>query len=156
MTATAFQDQIPGNHCFGCGPGNAGGLQIKSYWQPDGSAICHFRPSPQHCAGPAQTLNGGIIATLIDCHGICTAIADAYRRDGRAIGQGNEIWYATGKLEVSYRAPAPIDAELELLARVDEVSDRKTILSCTLSANGARCAEARVVAVRVPDDWRQR
>ncbi|NVK40021.1 MAG: PaaI family thioesterase [Oceanospirillaceae bacterium] len=154
MNETAFQDQIPGNHCFGCGPANAGGLRIKSYWHSDDSAICRFQPSPHHCAGPERTLNGGIIATLIDCHCVCTAIADAYRRDGRTIGEGKAIWYATGKLEISYRAPAPIDAELELKARIDEISERKTILSCSLGANGRSFADARVVAVRVADDWR--
>lgn len=154
MTSSAFQDLIPGNHCFGCGPANAGGLRIKSYWQPDGTAICRFRPSAHHCAGPEQTLNGGIIATLIDCHCVCTAIADAYRRVGRAIGEGEQIWYATGRLDVSYRAPAPVDAELEVQARIEEITDRKTVLSCTLGAGGSCFAEARVVAVRVPDDWR--
>jgi len=154
MSNSAFQDQIPDNHCFGCGPSNTGGLGIKSYWQPDGTAICRFRPSAHHCAGPERTLNGGIIATLIDCHCVCTAIADAYRRAGRTIGQGDRIWYATARLDVSYLAPAPIDAELEIEARIDEISDRKTVLHCTLGVAGRRCAEARVVAVRVPDDWR--
>ncbi len=29
---TALQDLISHNHCYGCGPDNPDGLQIKSYW----------------------------------------------------------------------------------------------------------------------------
>ena len=35
MNELAFQDLIPDNHCYGCGPHNAHGLRIKSYWDVD-------------------------------------------------------------------------------------------------------------------------
>lgn len=149
----AIQDQVPNNHCFGCGPGNADGLQIKSFWTGDDTTHCEFMPGPHHCAGPTHYLNGGIIATVIDCHTICTAIADGYRQAGRAIGSGDKIWYATGKLEVQYRAPAAIDKPVLLEATITERTDKKTLLHCTLSSGDRICAEADVVAVRVPDNW---
>ena len=31
----AFQDTVPDNHCYGCGPENPKGMQIKSYWDGD-------------------------------------------------------------------------------------------------------------------------
>src|SRR5690606_24999567 len=101
----AFQDRISGNHCYGCGPDNAGGLRIKSYWSGDNESVCHFTPLPHHSAGPAHYVNGGIIATLIDCHCVCTAIAKGYRLAGREVGQGEAIWFATGRLEVDYKYP---------------------------------------------------
>ena len=54
MDRPAFQDQIGGNHCWGCGPLNAHGLQIKSYWSEDddGEAVCIWRPQSYHAAGP--------------------------------------------------------------------------------------------------------
>jgi len=149
----ALQDQIPGNHCFGCGPHNDRGLRIKSYWSDGDSSRCEFLPQPHHSAGPVQYLNGGIIATVIDCHTICTAIADGYRQAGRAVGSGDKIWYATGKLEVNYRAPAAIDKPAMLEAIIIERSERKTLLHCTLNSDGRVCATAEVVAVRVPDNW---
>lgn len=149
----ALQDQIPGNHCFGCGPLNEQGLQIKSYWTADGETSCEFTPQPHHCAGPTHYLNGGIIATLIDCHTICTAIADGYLQAEREVGTGDPIWYATGKLDVQYRAPAPIDKPVKLHAKVIERSEKKTVLHCTLSSGDRICASAEVVAVRVPDGW---
>ena len=35
----AFQDMLPGNTCFGCGPANERGLRIKSYWDNDDSDV---------------------------------------------------------------------------------------------------------------------
>jgi hypothetical protein len=66
VTGHAFQDQIPANFCYGCGPGNPVGLHIRSIWAGD-EALCVFQPAPYHAAGPRHILNGGIIATLIDC-----------------------------------------------------------------------------------------
>lgn len=149
----AIQDQIPDNHCFGCGPDNDRGLRIKSFWTGDDSSRCEFTPAPHHCAGPTRYLNGGIIATVIDCHTICTAIADGYRQAGRAVGSGDKIWYATGKLDVQYRAPAAIDKVAVVEAKIVERGERKTRLECTLSSDGRICATADVVAVRVPDAW---
>ncbi|WP_237056848.1 PaaI family thioesterase [Microbulbifer sediminum] len=150
---TAIQDQIPHNHCFGCGPENDAGLQIKSFWTTADSSRCEFMPGAHHCAGPTHYLNGGIIATVIDCHTICTAIADGYRQAGREVGTGDKIWYATGKLDIQYRAPAAIDKPAVLEAEIVERTERKTLLTCTLSSDGRVCATAEVVAVRVPDNW---
>ena len=91
VTGHAFQDQIPDNFCYGCGPGNPVGLRIRSIWAGN-EALCVFQPGPYDSAGPRYILNGGIIATLIDCHAVCTAIAHAYRVESRAIGSVPEIW----------------------------------------------------------------
>ena len=106
-------------------------------------------------AGPPQYLNGGIIATLIDCHSICTAIAHLYKTEGRTIGSEPNIWCATGKLEVRYLCPTPIDRPVNLRARIVDTSPRKVVLQCTLSSGGQPTAEAEVVAVRVSDAWCQ-
>ena len=104
-------------------------------------------------AGPRHVLNGGIIATILDCHGVCTSVADAYRREGRAIGRGDTIWFATGSLDVRYLAPVPVDASVELRARVVEHGERKTVVDSTLVAADDVCARAAVTAVRVPPTW---
>ncbi len=149
----AFQDLIPRNHCWGCGPDNQHGLRIKSYWCGD-EAVCDWEPRTWHMAGPTHVLNGGIIATLIDCHSICTAIADAYRREGRPMDSEPLIWYVTARLDLTYRHPTPIDGHVTLRARVTETSPRKSLVTCTLVAEGEERARADVVAVRVSDAWR--
>ncbi len=148
----AIQDRIPHNHCFGCGPLNADGLGIKSYADGDGT-VCAFQPSPHHMAGPTHVVNGGIIATVIDCHCVCTAIADAYRAAGREIGTAPLIWCVTASLKVDYLAPTPISAPVELRARVREASGRKRIVECVLRSGGQDRARAEVVAVEVAPGW---
>lgn len=152
MSDVAIQDQLKGNLCFGCGADNPDGLQIKSYWDGE-SALCTYTPAPFHCAGPRNVLNGGIIATLIDCHCICTALADAYRREGRDIGSDPILWYATGNLTVDYLRPAPIAGPVTLRARAASVTDRKSHVECVMSYDGKETARGSVVAVRVPFNW---
>lgn len=154
MTDSAFQNLIPHNHCWGCGALNEDGLQLKSHWEGD-EAVATWQSRPPFFAGPTHVLNGGIIGTLIDCHSICTAIADIYRREGREIGSPPDIWCATAELDVTYLRPTPIDARVTLRATVKECSGRRTTVACSLSANGRECARAEVVAVRVPESWRR-
>ncbi|MCG6871586.1 MAG: PaaI family thioesterase [Gammaproteobacteria bacterium] len=154
--AAAFQDHIPDNFCFGCGAENPDGLRIKSYWDPDGdgdTAICRYQPQAWQAAGPSTVLNGGIIATLIDCHSVCTAIADGYRQAGREIGDPPHLWYATGSLSLRYLRPARLAREVVLRAHIRERHARKTVLACCLDSDGRPCVEAELVAVRVADDW---
>jgi acyl-coenzyme A thioesterase PaaI-like protein len=150
----AFQDQIPENFCYGCGPGNPVGLRIRSIWAGN-EALCVFQPAAYHAAGPRHILNGGIIATLIDCHAVCTAIAHAYRAERRAIGSAPAIWYATASLAVHYLRPTPLDRLVTVRARVVETRLRRTTLACALSADDVECVRAEVVAVRVPATWRE-
>ncbi len=152
MAERAFQDDLHGNYCWGCGVANPHGLQIKSYWEGE-VAVCSWMPAPQYAAGPRRILNGGIIATLIDCHSICTAVAAAYRKEGRTIGSAPLIWYVTGSLKVVYQQPARLDRTMHLQARVIDETERKTVVSTTLYADETECATGEVIAVRVPPAW---
>jgi acyl-coenzyme A thioesterase PaaI-like protein len=152
--AAALQDLVPGNHCWGCGPGNPEGLRIKSYWDGD-ETVCRWQPGPPFFAGPRHVLNGGVIASLIDCHSVITAIADLYRTEGRAIGSPPDVWCATASLEVSYLRPVPIAEPVTLRARVEDRDGRRSTVACSLYSGSEECARGRVVAVRVPESWRQ-
>jgi acyl-coenzyme A thioesterase PaaI-like protein len=155
MKNQAFQDQMNGHHCWGCGTLNEHGLKIKSYWSGD-EAVCTWSPSSYHAAGPKQALNGGIIATVIDCHCVGTAIAAAYRAEEREIGSSPSYWYVTGSLNVKYLRPTSISEEVVLRAKVKEMTEKKTILTCSLTSGGKECASAEVVAVRVPPTWSEK
>jgi acyl-coenzyme A thioesterase PaaI-like protein len=104
-------------------------------------------------AGPTHVLYGGIIASLIDCHCVCTAIADAYRTAGRPLGSTPNLWAVTASLRVDYLAPTPLGQPLELRARVVEARGRKRVVACTLRSGGRDRARAEVVAVEVPAAW---
>ena len=149
----AIQDQVPHNHCWGCGTLNPRGLQVKSFVEGD-ETVCRFQPWPEHMAGPTHVVNGGIIAAVIDCHTICTAIADAYRVAGLPLGSEPLRWAVTASLKIDYLAPTPIGEPMELRARVREVKGRKRVVDCTLRSGGRECARAEVIAVEVPAEWR--
>ncbi len=150
-----IQDGLFGNCCFGCGAWNEHGLNIKSSWDGDVS-VCRFIPQPHHAAMPHDIVNGGIIAAVIDCHSVCTAIADAYRRAGRFAGDGERplLWYATASLKVQYLKPTPIAVPFTVRARVIEVDRRRTTLSAELvSDDGTLTCTGEVVAAQVSDRW---
>jgi len=153
----AFQDLIKGNHCFGCGPQNSSGLRIKSYWLDNnpqtGRSVCDFTPEPYHNAGMPHFLNGGIIASVMDCHAICTAMADGYMQANQAIGEGDVIWYVTGKISVHYLKPVPIDQVSRFNMNIDKREGKKTWLSGELVINDTSHATADVLAIRVPESW---
>jgi acyl-coenzyme A thioesterase PaaI-like protein len=146
----AFQDLGSVRHCHGCGADNPRGLRLKSYWDGD-EAVASWRPEPHHCGGTGENLNGGIIASLIDCHSLNLAIARAYRAEGRAIGSAPRIGYVTANLNVSYAKPTPIDSSIELRAKITKLENRKAWVNCTLSAGGEVRATGEVLGVRV--DW---
>ena len=151
---TAIQDQLRDNHCYGCGADNQKGLRIKSHWQGD-ECVCRYMPRPEQCAGPLHYVYGGIIASLIDCHSCNTAMSNYYRLEGRAVGSDPEIWCVTGRLTVNYRAPTPIDAEIEVRARIVEAGERKTIVHSRVYSGDQLTADGEVVVVRVPPSWRE-
>ena len=60
-------EYAPNSICFGCGPANADGLRIESY-RIDNGLVMEYLPNDSHQAFPGM-INGGIIGTLLDCHG---------------------------------------------------------------------------------------
>jgi len=126
---------------------------LASYWVDDRNTICRFTPKPEHCAGPKQYLNGGIISTLIDCHGICTAIAKGYELAGRSIGEGEKIWFVTGSLQVDFVKPTPIDIELTIKAQISEIQGKKMIVQCEVFSGDELTCRAKVLAIQVSDEW---
>ncbi|HXX62599.1 MAG TPA: PaaI family thioesterase [Bacteroidota bacterium] len=147
----AFQDYYPDqlSHCYGCGRLNGHGHQIKSYWEGEES-VALFMPQPFHIAIPGYVY-GGLIASLIDCHGTGTAAAAMYRQEGRAMDTEPPFRFVTASLKVDYLRPTPLGEVLEIRGSVKEISGRKVIVSATLSASGTLCARGEIVAVQMPD-----
>jgi hypothetical protein len=51
MGPSLQEELIPDGSCFGCGPANKDGLQLKSYRQDDGTVVATITPEPKHEAG---------------------------------------------------------------------------------------------------------
>ncbi len=152
MPQKSFQDEYPDvlAHCYGCGRLNEHGYQIKSYWDGDES-VCHFLPKPYHIAIPGYVY-GGLLASLIDCHGTGTA-AGAAARSAREKGAHVEVnpRFLTASLHVDYLKPTPLGIELEVRGKVKELKGRKVVIEEWIVADGAVTVRGEVVAVQVPE-----
>lgn len=147
----AVQDFYPDDlgRCYGCGRLNEHGHQIKTVWDGD-ETVTLFTPKPYHTAIPGYVY-GGLIASLIDCHGTGTAAAAMYRADGREMDSLPPYRFLTASLKVDYLRPTPIGVTLEIRGVVKEIKGRKVIVSSTLSALGEVCARGEVIAVQMPE-----
>ena len=151
MENKAFQDYYPEHlaYCFGCGRLNEYGHQIKSYWDGEES-ICHFLPDSKYIAIPGYVY-GGMLASLIDCHGTGTAAAAAYRAENRAMDSEPPFRFLTASLHVDYLKPTPLGVTLEIRGKVKVNKVRKVIIEEWITANGVVTVRGEVVAVQVPD-----
>ena len=155
MSDKSFQDYYPDHmaHCYGCGRLNEDGYQIKSYWDGDES-VCHFQPKLHHIAIPGYVY-GGLLASLIDCHGTGTAAAVGYRAEGREMDTEPPLRYLTASLHVDYLKPTPLGPMLEIRGRVKEVKGRKVVIEEWIMVNGEITVRGELVAVQVPDQMVQ-
>ncbi len=146
----AFQEfYSPSNsHCFGCGYSNAHGLHVKSYWQDEGKgiAVAHYTPSAEYTGGFPGNVYGGLIAAILDCHGNGTAYAAGCKFFGLPLAHQEPMRYVTASLHLEFLKPTPMGGELELLASVVEVSERKVVMDLSLRANDLVTVTARMVS----------
>lgn len=154
MNQPAFQDFYPDelSHCYGCGRLNDHGLQIKSYWNGE-ETVAVFEPEPYH-TGISGYVYGGLIASLIDCHCIGTASAAVYRSESRDMDTDPPLRFVTASLHVDYLRPTPLGPPLQVRGKVEEIKDRKVVVTATLLAEGEVCARGKVIAVRMPEDMK--
>ncbi len=151
MSKKSIQDFYPDDvaQCYGCGRANEHGLQLKSYWDGD-ETVAVLQPRPYHTAIPGFVY-GGLIASLIDCHGTGTAAAAAYREAGREMGSQPAFRFVTASLKVDYLRPTPLGPPLEVRGTIEEIKGRKVVVGATVTVEGQVCARGQVVAVQMPE-----
>lgn len=148
----SVQESWANNVCFGCGQANEEGLQLESYLSADGeSLVATFEPEQAHTAGYPTMTYGGLIASLVDCHSLWTAITFAYKRaEGPLLSEPLQM-YVTGELTTQYLEPTPVDQPIELEASVEgEVGDTVDV-TCTVRADGVVTARGEQTAVKLQD-----
>jgi acyl-coenzyme A thioesterase PaaI-like protein len=157
MTTLAFQDAYPDEfaHCYGCGRLNLSGLQLKTRWAADApeETETRFTPRPEHTAMPGFVY-GGLVASIIDCHGTGSAAGAAMRAEGREPGaadSGPAPRFVTASLKVDYLKPTPHGVELVARGKIREIKGRKVIVDAELSEQGTVVAKGEIIAVRIPD-----
>ena len=152
MNIPIIQDTYPADIavCYGCGRNNPKGWHIRSEWDGKEGTL-RFTPDTHHTAYPS-IVYGGLIAGLIDCHSVGTAVAAMYQAEGRQLGSQPPILCVTANLNVTYIKPTPLGYELFLRAQINELTDKKASVHCSLYVHSDECARGEVVAVRVPSD----
>lgn len=150
----AIQDYYPDDlaYCYGCGRLNKYGYQIKSFWDGD-ETIAYFTPKDYHTAIPGFVY-GGLIASLIDCHGTGSAALAAYRAENRSPETLPAFRFVTASLCVDYIKPTPIGVKLELRGKIVEIKGKKVVTEISVIANGIVTAKGKVVAVQMPETFK--
>lgn len=138
-------------HCYGCGPANASGLQIRSYVEGD-EVVMRYTLDPAMTGGVPDHAWGGILAAILDCHAAGAACAFKYHAEGGLIGDGGALpRFVTGTFTVVYRAPTPVGVELVARARPLAIADRKVTIAVELSANDVVCVTGEMIAIQLRD-----
>jgi acyl-coenzyme A thioesterase PaaI-like protein len=153
MTERAIQDCYPPEfaHCYGCGPSNPSGLHLKSYLTGD-RTTARYTPDSRFCGGVPNHLYGGMVASLLDCHGTASAAAFAYQSEHRQPGDGLQpIRFVTASLKVDFKRPTPLGVELVLTGRLRALEGRKAWIDLDLTADGVLCAQGEMLAIRLAD-----
>lgn len=150
----AFQDQYPDElaHCFGCGRLNPEGHHLRSFWDGE-ETVARFTPKAYHTAVPGF-VNGGVLASLADCHATGTAAAVAARAAGRRTEEDPLPRFVTASLRVDYLRPTPLGPELVVRGRPTSVSGRKVVVEVTIAVRGEVTVRASVVCVELPDSMK--
>lgn len=146
----SIQDRLfPDMACFGCGPANERGLQLKSF-VGDGVVTASFTPWPEHDNG-LGFLNGGIISTLLDCHSAAAVLHEAEERGWGPL-PGAQLAYVTAGLDVRYLRPAPLHDPVELRAVLRAADEPEMTAEAELVWDG----KVRATATAVWKRWRPR
>ncbi len=135
-----MQQQLDSQACFVCGKGNPQGLKLD-FFEEENRVVTRFQPTAVHQGWPGF-VHGGIIASILD---------ETIGRAGFLI----DAWTMTGRLEVRYRQPAPLDQEITFVGMI--VKDRGRALEMEGFAqlpDGTIVAEGRGLYMRVSDELR--
>ena len=134
----------PSSICFGCGPANQDGLRIKSFRSDEGLEM-EFEPLEEHQAFPGM-VNGGIIGTLLDCHGNWTAAMALMDKSGET----EPPCTVTASYSIKLIRPTPYGPTLRVTGEVTSIEDDRANVRMSLLAEDKVCAtgEGLFVAVK--------
>ena len=125
------------HYCFGCGTRNPHGLKLH-FRIEDKRAVAEFQPRAEHQGYPGL-VHGGLIATALD-----EAMGWAMYTLG--------VWAVTGKMEVKYRQPLPLDATATVVGEVVRNRGRWLEVRGEVRSGGRLVAESHALFMRLPEE----
>tara|TARA_B100001113_G_scaffold325475_1_gene297793 strand:+ start:96 stop:563 length:468 start_codon:yes stop_codon:yes gene_type:complete len=138
-------EYAPNSICFGCGPANSDGLRIESY-RIDNGLVMEYLPNDSHQAFPGM-INGGIIGTLLDCHGNWTAAVGLMDKNKLS----EPPCTVTASYSVTLRRPTPSGERLIVTSQITEIDGNKVKVELLLEANDKICASGEGLFVAVKE-----
>jgi len=150
----AIQDIYPDDiaWCYGCGRLNDDGHHLRTGWHGD-KTITIYTPESKYMGIPGF-IYGGLIASLIDCHGTGSAALALHRKNGHEIGDGAEPpRFVTANLNVDFLKPTPQDVPLKAMGTVEEIHPKKWKVETEVYAQDTLCARGTVVLVVMPSTF---
>ena len=121
MAEEALQDKYGKTGiCFGCGPANPKGLQIKTFKEGD-DYVVRFHPKPEHQAFEGA-INGGIIGAVFDCHSNWASAHAIYLQNPEK-GFPSTV---TASYNVKLKKPTPYGVELLFKAKIVKLEGPKS------------------------------
>ncbi|PHQ78424.1 MAG: thioesterase [Coxiella sp. (in: Bacteria)] len=147
METQSLQDKYAAKSiCYGCGPANEHGFQIKSFVDGE-QVIAHYHPKPYHHAFP-NVLNGGAIGTVLDCH--CNWASCWYLMQAQKLE--HPPCTVTAEYRIKLRRPAPVDCDYTLVAELISIEGNKATIHGELKANEKIYATCDGVFVAIPPE----
>ena len=131
--------------CYGCGPVNKHGLQIKSYRSNTGLDLW-YNPKVEHQAFPG-VVNGGIIGSIFDCHGNWTAAISIFDRQKLSVLPST----VTANYSVTLLRPTPFGKTLYFTGETQSLSKNKAEVEMNLYVEDVHCATGKGLFVAVED-----
>ncbi|MDA8227009.1 MAG: PaaI family thioesterase [Desulfitobacterium hafniense] len=123
--------------CFACGPENPYGLKLK--FTEEGDTYKTVFTPDKHYQGYPGILHGGLVSTVLD------------EVMGRWLSSKGII-APTGKLEVRFKKPIPVEQPLTLISWMTSEKGRITEMAArAILADGTVAAEAKGVFVRLKE-----
>ena len=153
----AIQDDYAADYawCYGCGRLNEHGYHLRTGWEGD-NTVTYYEPRKEHTAIPGFVY-GGLIASIIDCHGTGSAALALHRKNGHEPGDGVEPpRFVTASLKTDFLKPTPEKAILKAIGIVEEIHPKKWVVHTELYANDTLCAKGKVIAAVMPDTFMQK
>jgi acyl-coenzyme A thioesterase PaaI-like protein len=118
--------------CFGCGHANPHGFHLRSYREGE-LTVAEFEPRPEHDNG-FGFVNGGIIATLLDCHGAAAVLWEVAQR-GWIDPTGRPMPFVTASFEVTFRRPTPLGPSVQLNASPESIDPSRIVVRSEMSVD---------------------
>lgn len=150
-SATAIQDEYAEDFawCYGCGRLNKEGHHFRTAWSGE-ETVTMYEPKPVHTAIPGFVY-GGLIASLVDCHGTGSASLALHRKNGFEPGSGESPpRFVTASLRVDYLKPTPLGVVLKAVGKIEEIHPKKFKVKVEVYAGEKLCATGEVTAVVMP------